>query len=138
MMVVRHRSREFSKLVSKFFSVVGDDAFLHFCLDNSKFMAKYVHFVFRKYVRELQEHSHHYARVLMCRHNANRCDERLNSVSRACHQYFMCMVLQLRTYGEMRDLGTVNKFQEFFREFLLLSTECQLFEDSKKRRAAGI
>jgi hypothetical protein len=46
------------------------------------------------------------------------CEVELDEVSRACHQNFMCLVMQLRVYGEIRGLKALTSFKHSFQKFV--------------------
>lgn len=120
--IVQRKSEHFASLISKFFDKKGHESIFDYLIDHSDSMGKYVSFVFDTYVADLKKHYDKYLWVLVYRRGIFSTTiyskESLDRVSMDCHQYFMCIVLQLRMCGEVRDMGAVDKFKRHFKQFI--------------------
>lgn len=122
---MQRKAYRFSRTVLAFFEISNDDEKLEFVERSSHKINEFVRLVLSTCAEDLQPQFHRYVLVLLLRHNifpvCSTMDELMQRASQLCHQRFMILVLQLRTYGEVQSIGSVSDFETSFREFCRLA-----------------
>jgi hypothetical protein len=123
-------ARQFSFIVSKFFDIEGVESSTNFLRHRMKSFEESVDILFTYIAPDLYPHRRLYLDVLQCRKEAHECrvDASMDSVTRSCHQFFMCAVFQYRMCGELRNPRPVIEFNKFFRKFIVLKKERDLIK----------
>jgi len=112
----RHASGQFTQHIQTLFELPCVMQSVDFLQQKNLHIANYVKNVLSVYAPELSQHSHKYLWVLLAR---KKLLSDPSELTQRCHQHFMCVVMQLRMYGELRDLGAMKHFERFFGEFVL-------------------
>lgn len=76
----------------------------------------FVEMVFAEHAPELLPHHKKFLWVLLSRKGLLK-SAAVTEVARDCYRYFMCVVMQLRVFGELRSLWALERFKLSFRQF---------------------
>jgi hypothetical protein len=113
---LRHQSTEFTCTMQTLFDLKSPFDVVD-CLDrNCAHVNDYVKTVLKMYAPELAEHHQAFQWVLLARRKLLRTGD-MNAVAQDCYRFFMCVVMQLRVYGELRSKWAMEKFRTSFRHF---------------------
>lgn len=116
---MRSLSNEFTDIMQTLFALRNPFDIVD-CLDKScECVDEYVRTVLCCFAPELEEHYKKFFWVLMARKRLVRTSD-MDDSAQECYRYFMCVVMQLRVYGELHSQGTMDKFKASFRGFVEL------------------
>ena len=92
----------------------------------------YCEVLMREIAPEYLAHCKHIITILMIRKKLFQVNSvssvELDEVSRVCHQNFMCVVLQLKMWGEIRNLKPVAEFKRSFLTILHMLSKDNLIK----------
>jgi hypothetical protein len=113
---IRSVSGRFTRHIQTLFELPSPMDAVDFLQHKNSQIANYIEMVLAMHAPELSRHAHKYLWVLLARKKLLADPSEL---TQRCHQHFMCVVMQLRMFGELRDMGAMKSFQQCFGEFVL-------------------
>lgn len=121
-------ARQFSKIVSGYFDL--EETGIHFLERHGVRFEKTLSMLFEYIAPDLYPYRRMYLDVLLCRKRSveTEVDRVMDSISRSCHQQFMCAVFQLRVCGELRNHRPVAEFRKSFNEFIQFKKQSDLIK----------
>lgn len=129
---LQRTAHRYSKLVSNFFDMKGLDNVLSFLSRHNEMLEVYCEALMHKIAPEYVAHYKHIITILMIRKKlfevSSVSKTEMDVVSAACHQNFMCVVMQLRVWGEIRSLKPVAEFKRSFVTFLHMLSKDNLIK----------
>ena len=116
---LRYQSFEFTQTMQTLFDLRNPFEIVD-CMDrNLADVDEYVNLVLVTFAPELAQHHKKFQWVLLARRKIVRTSD-MDMVAQDCYRYFMCIVMQLRMYGELRSLWALERFKASFRNFVEL------------------
>lgn len=121
-------ARQFSKIVSGYFDL--EETGIHFLERHGVRFERTLGLLFEYLAPDLYPYRRLYLDVLLCRKKSveTEVDRVMDSISRSCHQQFMCAVFQLRVCGELRNPRPVAEFRKSFNEFIHFKKQSDLIK----------
>ena len=115
--VVRNESDRFTETMRILFDLREPFHIIDFLEDKICEIDEYVLSICTQYFPELAEHHRKYLWVLLVRRRLVS-EPSVMDLTRVCHQSLMCMVNQLRIYGEIKNVDPVRNFRSSFSQFV--------------------